>query len=126
MIDPARMRAPAPIRASPEMPGRPDGYPSRTPGSTTAPAPRRTSAAPAAHGDDLAHLVRVCPAHVNVADHVVVVAERRERDVVALGAQHARADGRRPSRLLAEQVVEDGDVVRREIPDRVDVVANGS
>src|SRR5712671_327362 len=46
MIEPARMRAPAPIRASPETPGRPDGYPSRTPGSTMAQAPRRTSAAP--------------------------------------------------------------------------------
>src|SRR5258706_12948757 len=46
MIEPARMRAPAPIRASPETPGRPEGYPSRTPGSTMAPAPRCTSAAP--------------------------------------------------------------------------------
>src|SRR5258708_23722358 len=46
MIDPALTRAPAPIRASPETPGRPDGYPRRTPGSMTAPAPRRTSAAP--------------------------------------------------------------------------------
>src|SRR6266850_431096 len=193
MIEPARMRAPAPIRASPETPGRPEGYPSRTPGSTMAPAPRCTSAAPgrshfngrssrahrrldrhespddaeaearlrerrpaahdrldeflalvlqrlarldlraddvavadeqpefavrigdrladrdaaledadaldvvqvvehdaapAAHGDDLPHFVRVRPADVNVADDVVVVAERRERDVVPLGAQH--------------------------------------
>src|SRR5437867_7931444 len=46
MTAPARMRAPPPIRASPETPGRPDGYPSRTPGSTMAPAPSRTSTAP--------------------------------------------------------------------------------
>src|SRR4051794_33720752 len=46
MIEPARMRAPAPIRVSPATPARPDGYPSSTPGSMLAPAPSRTSTAP--------------------------------------------------------------------------------
>src|SRR5689334_5140959 len=40
------MRAPGPMRTSPVTPGRPDGYPRSTPGSTTDPAPSRTSTAP--------------------------------------------------------------------------------
>src|SRR5215468_6381766 len=229
MIEPARMRAPAPMQASPDTPGRPGGYPSNTPGSTIDPAPSRTSAAPgrshfngcasrshgrldghegpddadaearvrqrrgpgsnrrdefqalvlqrlarlhlraddvavadeqlelaerfgdrladryaaledahalhvvqvveddaaaAADDDDLAHLVRVGPADVDVADHAVAVAERGERDVVAVGAQHARADGRGPLRLRLQQIVEDRDVVGGQIPHRVHVVTD--
>src|SRR5436190_18895641 len=44
-------------------------------------------AAPAAHGNHFADLVRVGPAHVDVAHHLVAVPERRKRDVVAFGAR---------------------------------------
>src|SRR5262249_8045147 len=227
MIVPARIRADAPMRVAPTMPGRPDGYPSSTPGSIAAPAPMWTSTAPgtphlnsgtsggdrrlargegardadaeargdrrrpageqgiqevaalvlqrlarfdlrtddvavtheqlelavrvrnrladrdaalehphpfgvvqiveddappAADRDDLADLVRIGPADMDVADDAVRVAERREGDVVAIGAEHARADRGRPLRLLVEQVIEDRDIVRRQVPDGVDVV----
>ena len=54
----------------------------------------------------------------------LLIAERREGDVFAVGLQDAGADRRRPQRLLVEQVVEDGDVVRRQVPRGVDVLAD--
>src|SRR5712672_784406 len=45
-MEPDRMRAEPPMRVSPATPGRPDGYPSSTPGSIEAFGPRWTSTAP--------------------------------------------------------------------------------
>src|SRR5881409_3515795 len=43
MMEPARRRAPAPIRVGPHTPPRPGGYPSSTPGSIDALRPISTS-----------------------------------------------------------------------------------
>jgi hypothetical protein len=63
---------------------------------------------------------------VDVTHDAVAVAERGKGDVVARRLQHARADRRGPLRLVLEQVIEDGDVVRRQIPDGVDVLPDRS
>ncbi len=80
-------------------------------------------AAVAADDDELAHLVGIRPAHVDVADEAAGVAERDEADVLPAVAQDARAHGADPGRGVVEQVVEDRDVVRRQVPERVDVRA---
>ena len=81
-------------------------------------------AAVAAHGHDFADLVRVRPADVNVADHLVGVTERRKADVLAARPEHGRRDGRCPQRLFVQQVVENRHVVRRQVPERVHVLAD--
>src|SRR5438876_1132910 len=50
-------------------------------------------AAPASDRDNLANLVRIGPADMNVGDHVVGIAQRRKDDVVAARAQCAGPDG---------------------------------
>src|SRR5262245_15522743 len=81
-------------------------------------------AAAAAHRHHLAHFVWIRPADVDVADDAVPVAERGKSDVVARRLQHPRADRRSPLGLVLEQVIEDSDVVRRQIPDGVDILAD--
>ncbi len=56
----------------------------------------------------------------------VAVLQRDERDVLAIGAEQAAAGRRHPVRRAAEQVVEDGELVGRQIFDDVDVVPDGS
>src|SRR5439155_18590461 len=50
-------------------------------------------ALPAAHDDDLADLVGIDPADLNVADDAVRIRERDERDVFFLGMEKPAADG---------------------------------
>jgi hypothetical protein len=78
----------------------------------------------AAHDHELADLVRVGPADVDVADDATGVAEGDEADVLAGVAEEAGADGARPLGRAAEEVGEDRHVVARQVPDRVDVVAD--
>jgi hypothetical protein len=73
----------------------------------------------------LSDLVRVDPAHMNVADEPVAVSEGDEPDIVARILQDSRADRTHPLWCRGEKVVEDRDVVRREVPDCVHVVPNG-
>src|SRR5713226_2698350 len=54
------------------------------------------------------------------------VSQGNEADVFAVAPQHRRADGAGPQRFLVKQIIENGDVVRRQIPNRIDVPANGS
>src|SRR5581483_4650280 len=70
------------------------------------------------------HLARAEPADVDVRDRRLIVLEDQEADVVDAVLEvvvAVAADGRRRA---AEPVVDDRHVVRREVPDRVDVAAD--
>src|SRR5580704_4907138 len=74
----------------------------------------------------LADFIGVRPAYVNIANDVVRVAEGDEGHIFAHISQRPRADGAGPLRLLVQQVIEDGDIVRGQIPNGVDVRTNGA
>ena len=80
----------------------------------------------AADDNYFADFIGVRPAYVNIPDDVVRVAKSDEGDILAGISQGARADGARPLRLLVEQIVEDGNVVRGQIPHGIDVWAYGA
>jgi hypothetical protein len=73
---------------------------------------------------DLPRLVRVRPADLNMAENVVRIAERDETQVLTTIAQDLAAYSAHPFRDAAQQVVEDGNIVRSEVPDRVHIAAN--
>src|SRR5215831_9105409 len=79
-----------------------------------------------ADDDDFPDLIRVGPAYVNVPYDFVLIAEGDESDVFSAVPQHFGAHGADPVGGRVQQVVEDGDVMRREVPQRIDVVANGA
>ena len=75
----------------------------------------------AAYRDYFADFIRIGPTDVNIADDVVGIAEGDEGNVFARVSQGARADGAGPLRLFVEQIIEDGNIVRGQIPDGIDV-----
>src|SRR5690606_13877151 len=75
----------------------------------------------ASNDNDFANLVGIGPAHMDLAQHVVGIPEDDEPDVLATVAQRSRADRADPKRGGAHEVVEDGDVVRGEVPERIDI-----
>src|SRR5580704_1418545 len=80
----------------------------------------------AADDDYFADFIGVRPAYVNIANDVVRVAESDERHILAHIAQCPRTDGADPLRLFVQQVIEDGNVMRGQIPNCVDVRTNGA
>lgn len=80
----------------------------------------------AAHDDDFADLVGVRPAYVNIPNDFVGVAEGNKGDILTCVSQGSRANSTGPLRLFVEQIIEDGNIVRGQIPDGVDVRANGA
>ena len=77
-----------------------------------------------AHHGDLAALVRVQPAHVQVPDHAALVLDVAEHHVLDVVLQVALAAGADLHRLVAGEVVEHRDVVRAEAPQGVLVGAH--
>src|SRR5438094_2020468 len=80
----------------------------------------------ARHDDDLTSLVRIRPAHVDMSENVVGVPQGDESDVVAAVAQDLAPHRADPFRRAVEKIVENRDVMWGEIPQRVDVVADGA
>src|SRR5205823_14701645 len=79
-----------------------------------------------AYDRELAQLARVEPRLLDVTDHATRELEHEERNVLQLTVEdrelaRADADGQR-----AEQVDQDRDVVRPEVPERVQVLADDS
>ena len=75
----------------------------------------------AAAEQDLAHLDRRQPAHVDVRDGARIVEERDVREILGRAREMVDAARRDRDRMLAEQVVEDREVVHGEIGDHVHV-----
>src|SRR5215469_6447405 len=80
----------------------------------------------AADGDNFADFVRVGPTNVDIADDFGAVAERDEANVFSRVTESTRANGAGPDGRFAEEVVEDRDIVRGQIPDGVHVLADGT
>src|SRR4029077_20555756 len=76
--------------------------------------------------DDLASLVGICPAHVNVTNNVSWITEGNKSHIVTAISQYLAAHCAYPLRHTVEQVVEDGNVVRGQIPERVHIAADGT
>jgi hypothetical protein len=66
--------------------------------------------------DNLASLIRIGPAHMNVTDDVARVPERDKSHIVAAVSQDLAAHRADPLRHAVKQVIENGDVMRGEIP----------
>src|SRR5688572_10157885 len=75
----------------------------------------------AADDRDAPHLAWVEPADVDVPDDVARERHVDERDVVHTGLNVGGAVRADADRVALQDVAEDGEVVRREIPDDVDV-----
>src|SRR5919204_149264 len=71
------------------------------------------------------HLARAEPAHLDVRDREVVL-EHHERQVRDPGLQIVVSVAVHRDRAGVEPVLDDRDVVRREVPDRIDVAANAT
>src|SRR5262245_33665830 len=74
-----------------------------------------------ADDDDLADLVRIRPADVNVPDDAARISECDEPDVFETAPNRVCANGADPGRRQVEQVVEDRNIVWRKVPDGVHV-----
>ena len=75
----------------------------------------------AAADQDLAHLHRRQPAHVDVRDRARVIEQRDVRQVLGRAREVIDAARRNRDRMLAQQVVEDREVVHGQVRDHVDV-----
>ena len=75
----------------------------------------------AAAEQDLAHLDRREPAHVDVRDGARIVEQRDVREVLRRAGEMVDAARRDRDRVFAEQVVEDREIVHGEVGDHVDV-----
>src|SRR5580700_8265307 len=71
----------------------------------------------AANHDYFADFIGVRPAYVDIANDVIRVAECDKSDIFAHIAQCSRSDSADPLRPLVQQVIENRNVMRRQIPD---------
>src|SRR5229473_617307 len=78
----------------------------------------------AADDGDLADLVGIQPAHVNVTGDVARVHQVREHDVGKIRLEEGLADGRHALDRSADPVVHDRDIVRCQVPQGIDVLAH--
>src|SRR5437667_4268190 len=76
--------------------------------------------------DDLSSFVWIGPANMNVSKNIVRIAERDEPNIVTAVAQYLASDRTHPLGRAAEEVVEDRDVVRGEVPKGINVASDGA
>ena len=80
-----------------------------------------------ADDDHLAHLLRVQPAYVNVCDDLSGILKAKKDNVIDsfLHVSHALAPDRNRLRI-AKPILNDADIVRGKVPERVDVGTNAA
>ena len=69
-------------------------------------------------------LVGIDPREMDVREHLALEPKRYEDDVLGLLAKIRLARGRDLERLAVEEMEDDRDIVRSEIPERVHVLPN--
>src|SRR5205809_2518582 len=75
---------------------------------------------------DLASFVGIRPTDVHVRENVAGIAERDKTYVVPAIPENFAAHGTDPLRRSIQQIIKDGDVMRREVPECIDVAADGT
>ena len=75
-----------------------------------------------AYDGDAAHLHRIEPADVHAGEHAVGIAEGHEHDVLGVGLEERLTAGDKVDGVGPEPVPEHREVMRRQVPQRVDVL----
>src|SRR5437879_1841879 len=78
------------------------------------------------HHHDFASFVRIGPAYVDMREHIVGITQRDKSNIVPAVSQDLTPHRTDPCRRFIKEVVEDGNVVRREIPQGIHIATNGS
>src|ERR1700738_1831075 len=76
------------------------------------------------HDDDFSSLVRVGPADMNMTNDVSRVTERNKSNIMTAIPQNLAAYRADPLRHAVQQIVKNGNVVRRQVPERIHIVTD--